>query len=313
MNDNARELVVYSWTLKEFQEAVRWDMLYSSVADVMEDGKHGERQELVESKYSVVGGSCRYMFECSITVAIREYKVALEYIANYDDYLHIRFGDRSEPFLNRLCARYKVGNTEFWTPISKFVATELASKIGKSFVIKLMKAGFPDNPVLQGFVFEMLFFARISRGKRGVVVYNVGKKGSKKQAWGRYLVESFDPKDGYLIASQTKVCLKPPWNQGGYDAVLIDKGMHRVRFVQLTKNSRHDLKLEYMLKCLKALGINGGDGWGIEIVFVVDKDMLAKFRVGSVDQPGALSEYGWAKGNEKKQVDVVGMDARTVR
>eukprot|EP00960_Hanusia_phi_P019040 561410-Hanusia_phi.AAC.1 len=75
---------------------------------------------------------------------------------------------RSGAFVNRLFGRYCVVDEEVWAPISQFVATELASKIGESFVSKVMSA-FPNNPVAQGFTFEMLFFARISHGQRGVV------------------------------------------------------------------------------------------------------------------------------------------------
>eukprot|EP00960_Hanusia_phi_P017471 514143-Hanusia_phi.AAC.1 len=94
------------------------------------------------------------------------------------------------------------------------------------------------------------------------------------------------------------------WNQGGYDPVLVVKENENqlMRFVQLTRSLHHDLKLQYFSECLEALGIRGGDGWKVEIVFIVDKEILADFKVGKVEQPGALSEYGWRNGGERDQV-----------
>eukprot|EP00961_Rhodomonas_salina_P225665 3051064-Rhodomonas_salina.1 len=274
-NDKARELVVYSWTLEEYLEAIRYDLLYANVAKWINDDTERGREALVESRYQVMGGSCRYMFEFSIEEVIRELKVGMQSITNYEVFLSHQIGERSGAFVNRLFARYRVEEEEVWAPISKFVATELASKLGESFVHKVMSA-FPNNPVGQGFAFEMLFFARISHGQRGVVVIDRDKE---EQEWGHFIVKDLEPgKRNSWGSKNTKVCLKPKtWNQGGYDAVLVVKENENqlVRFVQLTKSSCHELKMKYFSECLEALGIHGGDGWTVEIVFVVDKEILA--------------------------------------
>eukprot|EP00960_Hanusia_phi_P078142 768786-Hanusia_phi.AAC.1 len=222
----------------------------------------------------------------------------MESISNYEDFLSFRVGQRSSSFVNRLFGRYQLGRSDIWAPISKLVATGLAANIGESFVSKLMKSGNPNNPVIQGYAFEMLFFARMSKGPRGVVMTN---STGHEQTWGPIHVESFIPKEGYDLPQETKkLCLKPEaWNQGGYDAVVIDQELLLVRFVLVTRIAKHDLELQYFSQCLRALGIKREDGWSVEIVFVVDIDKVNKFQVGEVEHPGALSNFGWKTGSER--------------
>eukprot|EP00960_Hanusia_phi_P062492 765168-Hanusia_phi.AAC.3 len=101
------------------------------------------------------------------------------------------------------------------------------------------------------------------------------------------------------LPATTRVCLKPmKWNQGGYDAVIVDTKERLVRFVQVTIGKAHDLKLEHHRKCLKALKIGGEAGWEVRIVFIVDKNRLPIFKVSQVK--GSLEEFGWIAGEEKQ-------------
>eukprot|EP00960_Hanusia_phi_P010092 294536-Hanusia_phi.AAC.1 len=97
-DDKAQELVVYSWTLEEYKRAVKSELLYSNVADVIKDGVHSDRESLIEAKYQVVGGSCRYMFENPTQDAVQDFRRGMESIGDYDDYLQFRIGERSESF-----------------------------------------------------------------------------------------------------------------------------------------------------------------------------------------------------------------------
>eukprot|EP00960_Hanusia_phi_P019598 578962-Hanusia_phi.AAC.1 len=60
---------------------------------------------------------------------------------------------------------------------------------------------FPNNPVVEGFAFEMLFFSRISHGQRGVVVFDSDKN---EHEWGQFIVRDFKPEQGYRVGSNTK-------------------------------------------------------------------------------------------------------------
>jgi len=107
------------------------------------------------------------------------------------------------------------------------------------------------------------------------------------------------------------VCLKPlAWNQGGYDAVIVDWSSKLVRFVQVTCREAHDLKLRYFSDCLDSLSIEGWEQWKLEIVFVVPKDNVERFRVSKVEDEDALSRYGWRGGEEGSEMCVVGLDPR---
>ena len=150
-----------------------------------------------------------------------------------------------------------------------------------------------ENPILEGVLFEMLFFARIKQ-MPGPLKLTTSQ--GEDIEWSRCEVESFDPADAYEAGEKTKerVCLKPvAWNQGGYDAVIVDRSSKLVRFVQVTSRETHDLKLRYFSDCLDSLSIQGWEQWKLEIVFVVPKDNVERFRVSNVEDEDTLSRYGW--------------------
>ena len=85
-NEEVEELMVFSWTLEEYLQAVSYELLYKSVAGVMEwsldqiegGGSKELRSRDVESKYQVVGGSCRLMFERTTDQAIQDLRDAMD-------------------------------------------------------------------------------------------------------------------------------------------------------------------------------------------------------------------------------------------
>jgi len=326
LEEKAKELKVYSWTLEEYQEAVKHDLLYESVVGVMglrgdlkEGSRRHEPQEQeserrkreVESKYQIVGGSCRYMFESTREEAIQDLRDAMDSVNDVQTLLSFGMGDRAKQFVNRLHGKYRTGGKVQWALISKFVATELAQKHGESFVRQVEElSGMAENPALRGVLFEMLFFARTAK-EPGLQVITTGTKESIK--WGVFAVEVFDPTQVYNSAEQSRerVCLKPlKWNQGGYDAVIVDWKTKTVRFVQVTISETHDLKLRYFSECLDSLRIEGSP-WTVEIVFVVPTENVDKFRVSRVENRGMLSRCGWLSGREESQAYVAGMDRRS--
>ena len=235
LEEKAKELKVYSWTLEEYQEAVKYDLLYESVVDVMGvrgDSKEGSRRHEpreeeydsrgreVESKYQIVGGSCRYIFENIREEAIQDLSDAMDSMSDVRSLLNFGMRDRAEQFVTRLHGKYRTGGKVQWELISKSTATELAQKHGESFVRQVEElSGMAENPTLRGVLFEMLFFARTAK-EPGLQVITTGTKESVK--WGVFPVETFDPTQVYGFAEQRKrerVCLKPlKWNQGWYDA-----------------------------------------------------------------------------------------------
>ena len=104
--------------------------------------------------------------------------------------------------------------------------------------------------------------------------------------------------------------MKPfKWNQGGYDAIFVDKTCGRVRFVQVTRGDSHSFKIEYFYSFLAKLrdSASSFEIRALEIVFLVLKGKIANFKISEVSGQGLLSEFGWMKGKEKEYVKVIGI------
>ncbi|EKX34136.1 hypothetical protein GUITHDRAFT_119691 [Guillardia theta CCMP2712] len=320
MIERIKEMKVYSWMLEEYKEAVKHDLLYKNVANMVgtslgtrntmrkQETEQERRAREVESKYQIVGGSCRYMFQYTTAEAIEQLHFAMASVDNFETLMDSKTGDRAKRMVNRLHAMYRVGDNVHWGLLSRFVATELAQRLGEAFVRKIEQlVGIAENPILRGVLFEMLFFARIGN-EQGL---RVTSRTGEEVHWESYAVKTFDPTQLYTSGIERSVCLKPiAWNQGGYDAVIVDLRERIVRFVQVTAASKHDLKLQYFADCMDALSIERWDQWKMEIVFVVTKDNLAKFSLSEVVEEGALARYGWRAGEEASKACVVGMDPR---
>ena len=324
-NEKVEELMVYSWTLEEYLEAIRHELFYLSVAGVMgwsleSDVTEAEkRSREVESKFQIVGGSCRYMFEHTTEKAINDLRQAMDSVADYKKLIDMSMGDTSDQFVNRLQGKYRMGSQVYWTLVSRFVATELAQRLGESFVREIEElSGMAANPTLKGVLFEMLFFARIGREPGLQVLLRSGRESEpqgvpeKWDRWDLYAVKYLGTSeiDEARRNGMTRMCLKPlKWNQGGYDAVIVDWNKTSVCFVQVTIAETHDLKLRYMSECLDSLGVEPGGNWEVRIVFIVKKENLYKFAVRHVENKDILRKYGWAYSQEEIDANVVGMDS----
>jgi len=252
------------------------------------------------------------MFERRTDQAIQELKDGIEAVPDFASLFDMGMGERANNAVNRLHGKYRVGDEVRWTLVSRFVSIELAQKLGETFVRKIEElVDATKNPTLRGWLFEMLFFARIGQ-EAGL---QLTTRSERDDVWKSCNVIRVAPMEINKLQEKTKVarvCLKPlKWNQGGYDAVIVDWSEKFVRFVQVTTRQSHDLKLRYMAKCLQLLGIGEDDGWKVEIMFVVPKENLNSFRVQNVENKGMLARYGWTRGNEDIEAQVFGMDPRT--
>ncbi|EKX55552.1 hypothetical protein GUITHDRAFT_99327 [Guillardia theta CCMP2712] len=159
------------------------------------------------------------MFERGTDEAIHELRDGIQAVPDFASLFDMGMGERANNAVNRLHGKYRVGDEVHWTLVSRFVSTELAQKLGESFVRQIEElSDATGNPTLKGVLFEMLFFARIGRGA------------------GMQLTMSLDAREINKLRGKmkvTRVCLKPlKWNQGGYDAVIVDWSENFVRFVQ---------------------------------------------------------------------------------
>lgn len=82
------------------------------------------------------------------------------------------------------------------------------------------------------------------------------------------------------LADKQQMWLRPRhWNQGGYDAVFIDKEEKLIRFVQVTVREKHEFKDRFFNSLLDKLVLILGDGYSVEVCFLVPEVMMRDFNI----------------------------------
>lgn len=160
-----------------------------------------------------------------------------------------------------------------------------------------------------GWIFEFLFFSKLTHS--GVQLYDGG---IIKKSWPKAQFSSVNPdkQDFPCLSIDGGVWLKPvKWNQGGYDAVFIDKKAHQVCFVQITKSVTHKFSLRFFANFLGSLQ-NSQEQFEVkklEVIFVVDEGKFSNFKL-DVENPGMLKAFeNWQFGKEVENAEVLIMHA----
>jgi hypothetical protein len=170
---------------------------------------------------------------------------------------------------------------------------------------------------MDGWFLEMWFFASLD--EEDIKVYNIDE--NLEETWPKSAVINFDPtKMSPNTFELSPIWLKPlKWNQGGYDAVYVDKEKNLVRFIQITRSDTHSFKIEYFkgfLENLKQIASEIKDRSlievkNLEIYFLVPKAKFRgfNFKYSTTTGQGGLATFGkgWEKDNEYKQVKVRGI------
>jgi hypothetical protein len=99
-------------------------------------------------------------------------------------------------------------------------------------------------------------------------------------------------------------------NEGGYDFVYAHRTEDQValRFVDTTVAPSHDLKTRYVEELVAAFGLCY-HCCGLSFFFVVPKNRVCQFKVGTVDaqsSTGLLQQLGWPNRQETSMVKVAG-------
>lgn len=160
------------------------------------------------------------------------------------------------------------------------------------------------NPSMDGWMFEMWFFACIR--KCGLRL--IDKKNGEEITWSESNVEIIEIPHFPSLPSYRSIWLKPSkWNQGGFDAIYLDKMEGLVRFVQVTAGDTHSFKIEHFYKFLTALSISteAFEVKEVQIYFVIEEKKKDDFNVQQPSIPGMLRDFGWASGTELEKVKVV--------
>ena len=328
---------LFSWELDDYLSAVQSteflertkEYLDANISDESDESDESDSEESagnrpnadskkaqadVRAKFFFCGGSARYMFSISteeVKLCIHE-AVAAE--QNIMTLMRGILGATSSYATHRLsnCFRHpaatKDKNECICTILSRYASEKLQARAGPDVIELLANSLQQDtSPSMEGWIFEMLFFSRL----RHTGVYCEDLSG-KKHFWERSEVVALE-KQTMQQLSRSKIWLKPhKWNQGGYDAVYVDKKVPTVRFVQVTRGNTHSFKIRYFRIMMDVLGLKEGL---VEIFFLVPFENMEGFAISEVTGQGQLASFHadqeletkWIKSKEISMVQIVGM------
>ncbi|GMF38990.1 unnamed protein product [Phytophthora lilii] len=343
---NVREHFVSSWTLNEYFTAVEDDELFRTVQPQLDSSDDSEpaaadlnesvgasddsepaaadlnesveasdhdalaaadlkkllRQSLVRSKYYFAGASARYMFGYPTAQVVSALEVAVSALWDVSSTAAGTVGDRSGGAVNRLFCRFR--NNRQPGIISRYAGSAIAMFGGPALIKRHASVLEEDsNAAMDGWILEMYFFACVRKG--GVTLYD----GDKMIRWsqGEFLV--VDPRN--LPELPIAGWLKPhKYNQGGYDAIYIDRAQELVRFVHVTRAHRHTFHIRYFHQFLCSLrdSVSSFEVSTLEIFFVIEREALSDFKLSKVTGQGLLAAFdGWEKYKEQDKTRRAGI------
>lgn len=304
---------VYSWKEEEYLDAIRNPDFFSNVKNVLDTDLSNDAsatpEDLMRSKLYFAGASARWMFLFPTKTIIEQTNESVAAVDDIIRYIEGRVGDQSNNVVNRLFSlRLDKPGSVFSRKISiisRFAALSLAIKAGPDLIRNLANATHHyKNPSMDGWMLEMWFFSSLAHG--GVQVLD--KNGNEIDHWQDSDVHTLDITSFPALPNKNGVWVKPnKWNQGGFDAIFLDKGKGLVRFVQITGGDTHSFKIEYFYSFLLALvqSVQSFEVTCLEILFVVDQKKRSTFKLAKPSVPGMLKDFGWKFGEEESKVQIV--------
>ena len=270
-----------SWTLDEFEKAVEQVIIDDEIlnSDIeflgMEKGNRSEKQfkqEWVNERYFISGGSARLMFGGTAEWAMCEINSALLKVGNLNDLFANVSGPRSQGDVSRLRQRIEKNYT-FLSPyviraLSSYETKQQATVNWESFVLSAKEvAKGVKNDAFKGWVheFDFLFKLYPAKGlspfkKLALELSPVEDKGDCRQV--ELVVESVvrfqKESDLSCLSLQSQKILAWPqsFKQGTYDAAfvcLLEDSTPVVVTMQATVSSTHSFKPEYITKLISQL------------------------------------------------------------
>ncbi|OAJ37409.1 hypothetical protein BDEG_21430 [Batrachochytrium dendrobatidis JEL423] len=307
---NIKQFNVYSWKEEEYIHAVQNDEFFNHVKAVLDSDLQidSSREDLVRSKLYFAGASARCMFLFATKDVIQQTYGSITFVNDIFPYVKGTIGDQSNNVVDRLFSSSLVENDVFprkTSIVSRFSGVMLAIKAGPDLIRKLVKATRHDgNPSMNGWMLEMWFFASLYYD--GVKLFD--ENDNEFQTWPASNVKTLDINAFPALPENNGVWFKPnKWNQGGFDAIFLEKGKGLVRFVQVTDGNTHSFKIEYFHSFLLMLcqSPQSFEITCLEIIFVADQKKRSTFKVAEPSAPGMLTDFGWRLGEELDKVKVV--------
>jgi hypothetical protein len=311
---NIETFFVQSWNHKEYRDAIQQDEFYDSVKHVLDTSLSSDdnlsREDLICSKEYFGGNSARLMFLYPVKKIVEQVNSAVDSAEDCIRLFEGYVGDMSDRAVNRILSSSLSpddDSTRKVSIVSRYAAVKLAMQAGPELIRRLAEVTRRErNPSMDGWMLEMWFFASLQHG--GVKVVNFNGY-DVVDTWDAFVLTPLDVTTSFpSIPLDSGVWLKPTkWNQGGYDAVYVEKSKSLVRFVQVTGADSHSFKIEYFYGFLFALQ-NSGEAIEVkclEIFFVVDWKKRDDFKLSDPSGQGLLTPFGWLPGKEKESVKIV--------
>ena len=307
---------VNPWTEQEYLSAVKCNEFYELVKENLDSemvleshGNQSDRRIRIQSKYFYAGKSSRCMFAWNTSEVIKRLRRALTAVQDFES--HMSSGTQSPNLIDGLFSvrRDAVSQSDCLTFVSEYVAFEFAIRMGPDRLRKCAALFEPNDPIMQGKFFEILFFATIA-AQDLQIFWRVGGNGTEIWPKGVVKIVSNDLDQTFFDGNENGLWAKPfNFNHPAYDGVFLNKTDGSVRFVQVTIAKEHSLNLAPCAKFLEKLTNIGFCVRNVEFYFVVPK-ALERFKVSNFSNPNALTDYGWEIGTEWNKIPVVGIDIK---
>jgi hypothetical protein len=277
----ANRVSVCSWTLTDAFEACANDQFWDqvSVNFRQQEGLTGNfmtdplevRRAVVSDKFSMCGGSARWLFGMDFNEAKSDIDRYLERVENSNVLSSALRGAVASTAVNHVMGLEKDEEGYVRIICSIYIQRQL-SNIFRVELIQSAKnlASTLGNPAFAGLVLEADFDNRVMTSS--CLKVKDRDEADVVEAWdaGNYvefsaesdlqggMTRKFDGSEARRNKKEIKVgtWLLPKWNQGCYDAVQLLEN-NTLRFVQVTMGKTHSLRLQfavYLIETLVALG-----------------------------------------------------------
>ena len=294
-----------SWLETELIAACRIPELLEAVSNYLDASTHLNMEDRIAAKFFYAGGSARYMFTKTTEEVKSIIEAALPESRNLVDYITSAIPDRNNNTINRILGSYRSSSgRRFPFVVSKYASIQLAIWAGPEGV-RSMKVNMraQKNPAIDGWIFEMLFFAKLNT--EGLKMSTAdGHQLTWQKAEAPYIKDIPALKSFFQGAEATWI--KPErWNQPGFDAIMIKPIERVIEFFQITQGATHTLRLNHFADSLSNL--DPSLNFDIFVYVVIPLSKFNTFKLGPVSGDRELQRMrnGWSTA---ERVQIIGMD-----
>lgn len=310
------EHTVFSWSKEQYEAALEGTTFCAEVEANLGDGGDTIKEKM-EAKFYFAGVSARWMFGFSVLQMKIDITKWMEKSWDLESMVKGLSGAASLTAVNHLLQRVPVAGhiNGVCFPVSEYVANLIAAKVGKAFVMAAKtQAVLLGDGGLDGIVLELDFKVQLRGALQEKKPFVVKISDVNEEKWEVSHILSVDGLNTVEDEAITHgVWFDPIVGQGGYDMTQVtvpDSALPTkifVRFVQVTRGKKHDLKLKFMLAFIAALTARGFVMVGVDVVILVPAGNCGAFKLGTVYSDKTFSQAcgtTWAKAD----VRVAGMD-----